>query len=492
MSAPREPTLRLVKPSSPEAETAPRADARSPSASPALASTRGLGAVSGENTNDSNSSAVSLGATLPGIGVPDFHARHKPHATRPMLFVLPETVAAIAKVKRKNDDDTVVIDRSLFEAHTNPKPHTEEPAPSTDPRWHRFEDIGLAPHPLTKKAQKLVVSTYRLIGFGILSLIVAVLLGYIGTTAFYYLNHSWVTPVAISANDEKVVALQGQLASQLNEREKLVGELAEAERAIAAEQTFQTQFAKAIQRDLAGRRAALDRVQALASTAAATRDEIRTTNGNYSASTVSRMNEEYKAGMIDRDSMLAGKFQLAQISNANLSLAERQAEFDQRAAELAAQTQSLDAVLANKATVAALSYDVLKIARDYDASKLALAREMGNRARLTASIARQDKIISGIAESGYLRALGDNASVALVPYENLENLTPGTPLYSCRVAMLVCKQVGTVQEVLPGEVQLKHPKRDTILRGRMIAMQMSEPSAAQEEVLFAGGAPLGF
>ena len=40
------------------------------------------------------------------------------------------------------------------------------------------------------------------------------------------------------------------------------------------------------------------------------------------------MNEEYAAGLIDRQAMLAGKFQLAQISNANLSLAERQVDFD--------------------------------------------------------------------------------------------------------------------------------------------------------------------
>src|SRR5439155_17762771 len=98
---------------------------------------------------------------------------------------------------------------------------------------------GLAPAPMTKKAQKLVVSSYRLLGFGILSLIVVVLLGYIATTAFYFLNHSWITPVAVSANDDKVVALQGQLAVQMNERAKLVGEFDQAERTIAAEQSFQ-------------------------------------------------------------------------------------------------------------------------------------------------------------------------------------------------------------------------------------------------------------
>jgi hypothetical protein len=331
-----------------------------------------------------------------------------------------------------------------------------------------------------------------LIGFAILTFVVVVLLGYIVVTTFYFLNRTWVAPIAISSNDEHVIALQSQLAAQLNERERLAGDLEQAERAIVAEQSFHLQFVKAIQKDLQGRKLALGRAQQLSHAAAATRREIRTTNGDYSASTFTRMNEDYEAGMIDRMAMLAGKFQLAQISTANLTLAERQAEFDQRAAELAVQTQSLDAILADKTATAALSYDVLMIAREYEASKLALARELSTRERLITSLGRQDKIIDGLNQSAYLRAIADGATVALVPYTNLGNVTKGTALYGCRLDMLGCHQVGTVLEVLPGEVQVRNPARDELVRGRMLSMQMSEPDAAQDKVLFAGGPPLGF
>ena len=518
MATQREPSLRLVRGSRPDEDPlldgaktlvdVPLAAILSPESS-ALSSPE-LAPVSGEiRTSWINGSPsatlVGVGA-LPALRTPNTerkrHSRTRSDLARHM-FVEPMTVEAIAKARHMRDEPKVEVnlpeaeklDRRPDLRIVHPAQridHVEPPTVGRPDKWQVFDDIGLAPKPITKKAQKLVVSTYRLMGFGILSVIVAVLVGYIGTTAFYFFNHSWITPVALSPNDEKVVALQGQLAQQLNERERLAGELDQADRSIIAEQTFQLQFAKAIKKDLDGRRMALGRVKELAQTAAATRQEIRNTNGDYSASQVAKMSEEYKAGLIDRSSMMSGKFQLAQISTANLSLAERQVEFDQRASELAAETQSLDALLSNKSNSAALSYDVLKIARDYETSKLALAKETGNRERLKSSLERMDQIIDGIKQSAFLRAAENGANVALVPYANMKNVSKGAPLYACKLDMIMCRQVGTVRDVLPGEVNVKHPNRDTIVRGRMIEMQMTEAGAAQDDVLFAGSRPFGF
>jgi hypothetical protein len=510
MATQSEPNLRLVKVSHDLADE-PRDDARSTSdqarsfdaseESSALAQPY-ASEVAGEIRNDHPlAQEVARNATL--LGFSGFPAVRSHAIERSKLFVAPATVTAIERARALKTryvtepsirvqlphEGIPKLDKPLrgdARPHGTPVPDEQQ----TDNKWQQFEDLGLAPRPTTKKLQKLIVSTYRLIGFSILSLIVAVLVGYIAQSAFYFLNKTWVTPVVLSANDEKVVGLQSQLASQLNERARLVAELEEAERAIVAEQTFQIQFAKAIKRDAAGRREALGRVQQLASAAASTRNQIRNTNGDYSASTVNKMEGDYKLGLINRDAMLSGKYQLAQISSANLSLAERQAEFDQRAAELAAQTQSLDVLLSDKSQSAALSYDVLKIARDYDTSKLSLARQTSNRERLRASIQRQDQIINGVYRSAYMKAIADNATVALVPYSNLKNIEKGTPLYACKFDMIWCHEVGKVLDILPGEVMVKQPNRDSMVRGRMIEMQMSDPDAAEAEVLFAGSAPL--
>src|SRR5262249_46528470 len=97
---------------------------------------------------------------------------------------------------------------------------------------------------------------------------------------------------------------------------------------------YQAEFAKAIRSDLDGRKAALSRMYELANQAAATRAQIRRSNSAYATAAQKQMAAEWKAGLIDRNGMLNGKFQIAQISGSNLSLAERQAEYETRAADL--------------------------------------------------------------------------------------------------------------------------------------------------------------
>jgi len=360
-----------------------------------------------------------------------------------------------------------------------------------------FEQLGLgAPKLDSQKAAKLLVNAYRLLGFGILTIIVIVLVGYITSTVFYYFSNSWITPMAVSPTDEKVVALQAQLGEQQNARDKIADELQQAERVILAQQTFQAEFAKAIRSDLEGRKLALGRIRGLATSAARTRNAIRNQNAAYANASRQRMQQEYAAGLIDRTAMLSGKFQLAQISSSNLSLAERQAEFETRAADLEAQARSLDAILENAqgSGGAALSYEVLRIKQEYEASRLDLAKSVEARETLKAALVRQDKIVTALQQSAYLRAVRDKASVAFVPYGNLSRAEKGAPLYACKLGMLFCYHVGEILEVLPGEVQFKHPHRERNLRGQLAVLKLDtdDPDAAADDVLFAGGRPVLF
>ena len=361
----------------------------------------------------------------------------------------------------------------------------------TPSRWAMFENLGLkAPKIDQKKLSSHVVNAYRLLGFVILTIIVIVLVGYLITTAFFYMSNSWIVPMAISPTDEKVVSLQAQLAERQTTRDRTAAELDQAERAIAVQQEFQIEFAKAIKSDLDGRKKALERMYQLASVAASTRAQVKRANSAYASQQQKRMAEEWKAGLIDRDSMLNGKFQVAQISGSNLSLAERQAEYETRAADLDAQTRSLEALLSNENGESSLSYDVLKIKQDYEASRLETARAIQNRDMLKSALEREDKLLDSLKKSSYLKALADEAHVAFVPYANLEHVKKGEPVYGCHLTFFLCGKVGNVIEVLPGEVQFKHPTRDKMLRGQMVEIEIEDEIDATDDVLFVGGRPL--
>jgi hypothetical protein len=162
-----------------------------------------------------------------------------------------------------------------------------------------------------------------------------------------------------------------------------------------------------------------------------------------------------------------------------------------------------DKVVSLKAGLAAQQHQRDRLAAELDELARTLAAQpdprsdvaqqaSARRKILEASIVRQDEILRGLEQSPYLRAIADRASVALVPYDNLDRVAPGTKVLACRVAMVMCREVGRVREVLRGEVSFKHPRREKMMRGQMIELELSEPGAAARDVLFLGDAPLLF
>jgi hypothetical protein len=439
-----------------------------------------------------------------GMGLPPKRQSSQQPAAQPAP--LPGVATAAAAVKMEAPPDTIVMKSPFFE----PPVPAPQPAPFVEPapffaappkpeisdaeRWAVFEQLGLGPKakPATNHKQ-MIVNTYRGLGFAVLSIIVVVLVGYIAQTAFYFVSDSWVQPMVVSKTDEKVLQLQSQFVAQMNERDKIVAELNNADRYIAVQQSFQAEFAEAIKADLSGRKAALSRIKQVAKDYGTARDRIRKSNAAFASSSRKKMNQEYAAGLIDRSDMLNGKYQLAQITTSNLTLSERQAEYETRAEELEAEAQALDAILNDKTGEGgAISYDVLQIKQQFEMSRLETAKAIENRESLRAALARQDAIIEGLRQSPYLRAIEDGANVAFVPYGNMDNVKVGAPLYGCALEMVFCSKVGRVKEILPGEVSFKHPHREKVLRGQMIVVELADREAGEEDVLFVGGRPLLF
>jgi len=486
-----------LAPSSTDYIAQPIAPARFPNATPAppLANLTPAAQGFGSVAPSSYSTAQNAFSAAAPMTVGNAALKVAPAPVAAPLPVPPAAIA-VAAMATPGQGNAVpqaqMVTRPSATLITPPRAATNSNLAQPASKWNAFEKLGLgAPKLDHKKWSGRLVTAYRLLGFVILSIIVLVLVSYLVTTAFFYLSNSWVVPMALSPTDEKVVSLQSQLSERQTNRDRVAAELEQAERAITVQQEFQAEFAKAIKSDLEGRKAALTRMYELAAMASNTRQQIKRANSAYATASQKRMAEEWRAGLIDRESMLNGKFQVAQITSSNLSLAERQAEYETRAADLDTQTRALEALLAgNTATDGTLSYDVLKIKQEYEASRLETQRAIDTRNMLKGALEREDKLVESLKKSSYVKAMADGAHVAFVPYGNLEHAKKGTPLYGCALTMVFCKRVGTVIDVLPGEVQFKHPNRDKQLRGQMLELKLDNPADATDDVLFIGGRPL--
>ena len=103
----------------------------------------------------------------------------------------------------------------------------------------------------------------------------------------------------------------------------------------------------------------------------------------------------------------------------------------------------------------------------------------------------QDAVVGRLVQSPYLKAIENKVTLAFVPNQNLKNVKLGTPLYGCAWGLVWCRKVGIVKAVLEGEVQDIHPHDESIQRGLMLEVDVSDWGAS-ETVLFAGSKPLWF
>ena len=183
---------------------------------------------------------------------------------------------------------------------------------------------------------------------------------------------------------------------------------------------------------------------------------------------------------------------LATLEVARARAAAELARLDRTIATSEAFARDLEpAIVAAGHTVAAATarreLDQAKLERA-DAADDKAAAELQART-LDHQIADQKAQIARLSSSYFLKAKERQVVVGFVPYENLPNARPGTTLYRCKWGLVRCSSVGKVVAVLDGEVTEHHPHNGATKRGVMIELQLTDPSAGEDTVLFAGGKP---
>ena len=100
----------------------------------------------------------------------------------------------------------------------------------------------------------------------------------------------------------------------------------------------------------------------------------------------------------------------------------------------------------------------------------------------------QDKLVSRLSQSPYLKAVDHRVVLAFVPYDN-KHMKVGVKLYGCSWGLVACSNAGKITAILDGEVTNQHPNNESTHRGQLVEIDVSEWAAGQT-VLFAGGKPL--
>jgi hypothetical protein len=386
------------------------------------------------------------------------------------------------------------------------------PTPALVAEKAKKEESGARPSPAWNKSalNKVVVSAYKLFGFGVLTAILVGLLSYLAENVFYYVSTSWVVPMALSPADEHVLKLDSMASQELAAKGALVtqklqlgAQLNDARRVVETEQSFQEAFRAAIGTDLRDRKAELAQLGSLLRSYQQSKANVVRSNDAYSGMSRDNLASQFNAHVIDRDEMLAGNYQIAQIATVNLGLDAKHVEISTQAAELKRQIASLEsAQIASrgaKSALASYSYEVLRIRREFDQSLLASAKAEDEAAALAQSIAaldqvigQHDRMLETIRHSPYMMAADKSFNMAFVPYDNRARVQVGSPVYGCRFGFVFCTKVGAVDEVVDGEVVGRHPLHNKDVRGVMVRINLADSKWIERAALFVGGRPLLF
>jgi hypothetical protein len=318
---------------------------------------------------------------------------------------------------------------------------------------------------------------------------VAMSFGHAGRTVYEAVRDSFIAPAILSPDSDIV----------FNNKLKL-GEI-EVERARAAAE------AEGIDADLAGAEAATARLEELQRTATNSLGWTTTITSQraHANSTELHSLADQKRVIVD---MLDGQKTLTAKASADLEagiISKTDFARDQQALEqlqlalldndrATAQGQSVleETRLATRALVggnAPLMPELLTRQEQMIRVELELVHidsekrsKLAQRSALTERIAKIDELATELKSRPLFQAAEKSIDMAFVPYTQIDGVTRGATVYSCVWGLFMCRPVGTVSEVVPGEVILPDPWGNPT-RGQYAVLNLQDREAARAKTL---------
>jgi hypothetical protein len=332
------------------------------------------------------------------------------------------------------------------------------------------------------------------------------LLGVAGGTGFAAslvhsaLSDAWVAPLRLSPDNERVVDLRIQQTKEKADRARLSAEIVGIDQELQAVDVSLRRM-QSLSADYRG---------ALAWTAEAQSKELRdlAQQLNELQSKWQMLNKllgEQRAVLARADSDRAAGL-ITSTEFDRQAIAVHQLEVEQQDCEIElgkVDASRSDATARGQALTSAssgpsdpsrhrpsqLSPDVIKFYDDQVRVELEVARL---EAEKRSAQARREAAQGALDDMGQLlrelesrplyRATQQNTDVAFAPYDHLRRFAVGDEVYACMLSVFACRVVGTVTELVSGEVITQDPWGE-LARGQYVILEMRDRSALFERVL---------
>jgi hypothetical protein len=197
-----------------------------------------------------------------------------------------------------------------------------------------------------------------------------------------------------------------------------------------------------------------------------------------------RARADLEAGLVSqadyaREALALTQVELSLLETGRATLQSRSARHEMQLAERALARRgagpSMPELLVREEQLVRLELEILRLHSERH-SKEAQRRALGER------LSKIDELTTQLRSRPVFQATEKSLDVAFVPYTQLEGVEPGARVLSCVWGLFACKDVGSVSELVPGEVVLPDPWGSPA-RGQYAVLTLSDRASAMSKVL---------
>lgn len=329
----------------------------------------------------------------------------------------------------------------------------------------------------------------RIVSFAVLCGVVAGI-GAVGSTVYRVATDGFIAPIILSPDSDMVIQSKLSMSQLLAERmritskkDEIEAELQGAEEALAELKTLHAASTKALEWT-----ASLTQTQATAGVEderalvqqRATLAHMITEEEVF----LDRMKKDLEGGLVSkvdyaREVQTLNQLRVAAIENDRSHIASAlqmsQVKLTQRAIQGSGPRLSTPEMLMQQDQLVRVRCEMIRLESERRS-------KLGERRSLDEELAKLDELLGQLKSRPIFRAIDANMTIAFVPYTQMTGVQAGTRIYDCVWGVFACKEVGHVDELLPGEAIVQDPWGSPA-RGLYAVMTLQDSQSAQSKTL---------